>query len=83
MHSWANPALQAADLAEKSTDRAVRVSACEFLHASILWVPMHTSDFHKPLFPLRPMHQAPHSAHSVIRRRLCKSIFNLEVHCMD
>ena len=31
-------ALQAADLAERSTERPVRVAACEFLHASILWM---------------------------------------------
>ena len=30
--------LQAADLAEKSAERAVRVASCEFLHASILWM---------------------------------------------
>ena len=29
---------QAADLAERSTERATRVAACEFLHASILWM---------------------------------------------
>jgi len=30
--------LQAADLAEKSAERTVRVASCEFLHASILWM---------------------------------------------
>lgn len=29
---------QAADLAEKSAERTVRVASCEFLHASILWM---------------------------------------------
>lgn len=29
---------QAAELAERSTERATRVAACEFLHASILWM---------------------------------------------
>ena len=32
------PFLQAADLAEKSPERAVRVASCEFLHATILWM---------------------------------------------
>lgn len=32
------PSLQAADLAEKSPERAVRVASCEFLHATILWM---------------------------------------------
>ena len=32
------PFLQAADLTEKSPERAVRVASCEFLHATILWM---------------------------------------------
>lgn len=33
--SWC---VQAAELAEKSAERATRVAACEFLHATILWM---------------------------------------------
>ena len=32
------PALQVAQLAETSRDRATRVAACEFLHAVTLWM---------------------------------------------
>jgi hypothetical protein len=37
-HSFVEVPDQAAELAEKSAERATRVAACEFLHAAILWM---------------------------------------------
>ena len=77
-------ALQAADLAEKSTERAVRVAACEFMHASILWMVGTNArryNLQEPLQLLRPVLQAPHIAHSISYRRALHSVFIPEVPC--